>query len=592
MGRLKPGVSIERARAQMRVLDQWRVALVSKASQDPLLRQLDLEVEPAAAGFSQLRDYLAKPLGVLMALAGLTLLIACTNVATLLLARGAARQRETAVRLSLGAGRWRLLRQTLTESLVMSGLAGAVGLVLASLGARALVRIFTSGRTPVGFPEHLDLQTGPDLHVFLFTGGAALVTAVLFGTVPAWKAFASAPASLLRRTVETKPGRLVGKGLVVGQVTVSVVLLGAAGLFVRHLSGLRGADLGFQRDSVLLVSLDAEGAGYSAPQLAARFKELLERFAAIPGVRAATLGAATPASGAGMGRFVTVAGLKEAAGERRYVSVHWVGPRYFDTLGIPLLAGRDFEFQDESRRRIAIVNRAMARHYFGDSDPLGRTVLFDGEDDSYEVVGVVGDARDVEVREAAPRAIYLDSFQMSHTGSQFALRTSVPPTAVAAEVRRTVGDVLKTLRVAKITTLSEQVDACIVPERLLAALSMAFGALGSLLLASGLYGLLAYTVAGRTREIGVRMALGATRRGIASLVVRSALGLVFAGLAAGVPLALVGKRLAGGWLGVPVEGAPALGFPVAASVAVALLAAYVPARRAARVEPIDALRSE
>lgn len=592
MGRLRPGVSLEQARAHMSVLDRWRVDLLARRSQDPLIRQLKLELQPAAAGFSQLRDIVARPLLVLMTLAGLTLLIACTNLATMLLARGAARQRETAVRLSLGAGRWRLLRQTLTESLVTSCLAGVAGLLLASLGARALVRIFTSGRPFMGLPEHLDIPAGPDPHVLLFTAGAALLTGVAFGTVPAWKAFFSAPASLLRRTGETRHGRLVGDGLVVAQVVVSTVLLGAAGLFVRHLSNLRGEDLGFQSDSVLLVRLDTEGAGYTAPQLAARFKALLERFEAIPGVRAATLATATPASGAGVGRFVTVAGSKEAGRERRYVSVHWVGPRYFETLGIPLLAGRDFESKDEGRRGVAIINRAMARHYFGDSDPLGKDVTFDGEDQPYRVVGLVADARDVDVREEASRAIYLDSFQGRQIGTQFALRTAVPPLAVVPEVRSTVRDVAGTVRVGKVTTLSEQVDSCIVPERLLAALSLVFGALGFVLVASGLYGLLAYTVAGRTREIGVRMALGATSGGIAMMIVRSALGLALAGLVAGVPLALAAERLAGGLLGALVEGTPTILFAAAAIVGVALLAAYVPARRAARIEPMEALRCE
>ena len=473
-----------------------------------------------------------------------------------------------------------------------SCLAGVAGIVLASLGARALVRIFTSGRPLMGLPERLDIPVGPDLHVLLFTAGAALLTGVAFGTVPAWKAFFSAPASLLRRTREARHGRLVGDALVVAQVVLSMVLLGAAGLFVRHLSNLRGEGLGFQSDSVLLVSLDTEGAGYTAAQLAERFKALLERFEAIPGVRTATLGAASPASGAGMGRFVSVEGFEESAGERRYVSVRWVGPRYFETLGIPLLAGRDFEPQDEGRRRVAVVNRAMAQHYFGDSLALGKSLRVDGDDEAYEVVGVVGDARDVEVRDAPPRAIYLDTFQMSWVGSQFALRTSVPPTAVSAEVRSAVRDVVKTARVAKITTLSEQVDSCVVAERLLAALSMAFGALGSVLVASGLYGLLAYTVAGRTREIGVRMALGATSGWIAMMIVRNALGLALAGLFAGVPLAFAAERLAGGLLGVLVEGGPVIVLAAVAVVGVALLAAYVPARRAARIDPAEALRSE
>ncbi len=457
MGRLKPGASIEQARAEMRVLDRWRVEDIARTSKDPLIRQLKMEVEPAGAGLSRLRDQFAKPLLALMAVVGLLLLIACTNVAGMLLARGAARQREMAVRISLGAGRFRLVRQVLTESVLLSAVGAGVGIFLAYWGTEALVRILASGRQIPGLPHRIEIQVQPDMQVLLFTAGVAVLTGVLFGLAPALHALESAPASSLRETGrvgEAKSRRLFGKSLVVAQVALSVVLLSAAGLFARHLSNLRNLGLGFQRDSVLLVTLDPARSGYRREQLSRPYQELLRRLEAIPGVRSATLSAVTPISGAGAARFASVEGFQEKPAERRYLSLNWVAPKYFETLGTPLIAGRDFQFEDEGRPRVAIVNRAMARHYFGDSSPIGKHVTFDGEDRPYEIVGVAGDAKYYELREAAPRTIYLNAFQEGRVFSQFALRTSVAPGVVAGEARRAVREVLKTVTVAKATMLA------------------------------------------------------------------------------------------------------------------------------------------
>ena len=313
----------------------------------------------------------------------------------------------------------------------------------------------------------------PDGHVLLFTAGVALLTGVLFGLAPAWNAFASAPVSALRemgRAGETRSRRLFGKGLVVAQVTLSVVLLSAAGLFVRHLSNLRNLDLGFQRDHVLLVTLDPARSGYSREQLSRPYQELLGRLEAIPGVRSATISGATPISGAGASRFITVAGHQERPEDRRYVSLNWVAPKYFETLGTPFLAGRDFNFQDQGRSRVAIVNQAMARYYFADGNPIGKHVKLDGDDKPYEIVGMVGDAKYFEIREAAPRTIYFNMFQEGQVFSQFALRTYINPASVVPEVRRTVRESLKTIPVERVTTLADQVDASIVSERLIATI--------------------------------------------------------------------------------------------------------------------------
>jgi putative ABC transport system permease protein len=310
-------------------------------------------------------------------------------------------------------------------------------------------------------------------------------------------------------------------------------------------------------------------------------------------VRSATVCGITPISGAGESRFVRVEGSRERSEERRYVAVNRVGPRYFETFATPLAAGRGFTFEDAGGRPVAIVNQAMARHYFPDGSPLGRHVALEGESRPYEIVGVAGDAKYADLHGPAPRTIYLNVFQGGPVPWRVALHTTVPPTTVAGEARRAVGEVLKTVRVDGVTTLAAQVDSSIVPERLIAMSSGLFGGLAMVLAAIGVYGLLAYSVARRTNEIGTRIALGATERDVTRMVLRGAMALVGAGLLVGAPIAAWSERLA--VLMVPgLRGGMAfpLGFAVVAMVGAALLAAYVPARRAARVRPMEALRRE
>ena len=586
--RLKPGVSIEQARAEMAVLYQWTIEDEFKASDDRTVRDWKIEVQPAGAGLSHLRDQFGKPALVLMAVVALLLLIACANVASLLLARGAARQREMAVRASLGAGRSRLLRQGLTESLLLAAAGGLLGTLLAYGGTGSLVRIIASGRA------RIELQAHPDFVVLLFTAGVALLTGVLFGLAPAWRASGCVPASSLRatgRAGETRLRRLFGECLVVTQVAFSVALLSAASLFVRHLSHLEHLDLGFQRDHVLLVDLNPANSGYDRERLSRAYQELLGRLEAIPGVRSATTCGFFPMAGVGGMHPATVEGYQAKPGERRFLSENWVAPKYFATFGIPLVMGRDFSFQDQGRPRVAIVNQTLVRYFFGNGNPIGRHITFDGDSQPLEIVGVVGDAKSGDMREPALRFVYSNSFQLGSNSSKFALRTSGEPKAVAGEVRRVVRESLKTVPVTKIITLADQVDASLVPERLMAMLSGLFGALGAVLAAIGLYGLLSYTVARRTNEIGIRMALGATESAMSRMVLADALGMVTAGLAIGAPLALWGKSFAASLIqDLPVKSDAPVAFGAVAMVAVALVAAYVPARRAARVEPMEALR--
>jgi predicted permease len=593
VGRLKPGVPINQAQAEMAVLYESTLEEQAKATNNPFIRKMKFEMEPAGAGLSQLREEWTRPLVLLMAVVGLLLLIACTNLASMLLARGATREHEMALRLSLGAGHFRLARQVLTESLLLSVLGGLLGVYVAYFGAGVLVRIITAERRP-GPPLEFHVQT--DIRVLLFTAAITLLTILLSGLVPALRAMRTAPVSSLRQagsTGETRLRRMFGKSLVVSQVALSVVLLSAAGLFVRHLLRLRHLDLGFHPDHVLLMTLDPARSGYDHERLSLAYQELLQHVEAIPGVRSATICAPSPISGAGANRGVTVEGYQAKPGEIRNVMESWVAPKYFVTLGTPLLAGRDFSFQDKGRPRVAIINKTMARYYFGNSNPLGKHVTFDSDGQPYEIVGVAGDAKYMEMREASLRTIYLNTFQESSVDSRFALRTSVDPGAVAPDIQRTVRELLKTVSVKSVTTLADQVDASIVPERLIATLSLWFGALGALLAALGLYGLLAYTVARRINEIGIRMALGATRSDATRMVLGDALGMVCMGLAVGAPIAFWSESFAASLIpDLQIRGAVPIASGAVAMIAIALLAAYVPARRAARVDPMVALRYE
>jgi putative ABC transport system permease protein len=593
---LKPGVSMEQARAEMMVLFQ---TVVNAPDAGPFVKKMKLRIEPAGHGVSTpLRASLSTPLIVLMVMVGLLLLLTCANLAGLLLARAASRRHEMAVRVCLGASRARLIRQTLTESLLLSLSGSALGIFLAYLGARALIKIFSSGRQIIGVPVHFEALTNPDLHVLLFTGAIAVTTALLFGAAPAIHACGPISAQPLQdavRTGEIKSQRLFGKSLVMSQVAVSVVLLTLAALFVTYLSQLRSLDLGFRRDHLLLVTLDTAHSGYTASQYARLSEQLLAQLNTIPGVKSATLSAMSPMQGPGASAFAFAEGHPE---NRHNVSINNVSPDYFKTYGTRLLAGRSFSVEDQGKPAVAIMNKAAARDCFGAENPIGKHLtlsqitLTRGEI-TYEVVGVVENAKYNDIQQPESPTIYRDAVQEGLIASQLAVRTSIAPDAVAGMVRQTESAVLKTVPIQRITTMDEQIDGSIVPERLIATLSGWFGALGALLAAVGLYGLLAFTVARRTHEIGVRIVLGATRYDVMRMVLRDALWMVCAGLALGTPLAFWARSVAANLIrNLPQQPLVPIVFAGAIMIVLGLVAAYIPARRATRVDPLLALRYE
>jgi len=522
---------------------------------------------------------------------GGVLLLACVNIGSLLLARGAARQHEMAVRVALGAGRLRIVRQVLTESWLLASIGGVLGVVGARLCATMLMRIMLSGTRSPGPPPRLDVAL--DARVLTFTLIVTVLAALLFGLVPAIAASASRPAPTLRQSgaAQSRHRRVFGNGLVVAQVAISLALLSVTQLSIAHLRHLRDRSLGFERHDVLLLSVNTSGA-QNRQQLAALYRDVVSRLRAIPGVRSVAASGTTPIAPGAASRFLRADGFDEPTQNKRRAALNWVSPHYFATYDTPLVAGRDFRDADVDQPRRVIVNEALARHYFAGRDPVGRRVWLENEREPYEIVGVAGDAKYNDIRAVAPPTVYVFA-PMSRGSTQLSLRTDVSPGALAADARRIVNEVCGPESVRGVTTLSDQVDAALVPERLMAILAGFFGACGALLAAVGLYGLLAYTVARRTKEIGIRMALGAERADVMRMVLRSALMLVLAGCVAGAPVAFWGTRVAATAIESLSGGAV---WPVAAAagamVVVAALAAWTPAHRATRIDPVSALRAE
>jgi predicted permease len=605
LGRLRPDVPMQQAAAEMAVLfDQIEWPRDKSGFRiDKFGNRIDekLVLTPASRGLTDLRRQFSQPLFILMAVVGVVILIACANTANLLMARAAARRPEFALRVALGASRWRLMRQLLVESVLLAILGGVCGLLLANWGTQLLVAFISSGQTPV------TLVLEPDLRVLGFTAAVSLLTGILFGLAPAIRATRIDPAPALK----SQASRLTGRGslrpgriLAVSQVALSLLLLIGAGLFVRSLHKLNSQDAGFPRESVLVVRVEPKGSDQrnipgTSTRLDRIYKELIQRVESVPGVRSASMAHFTPTN-----RIGFFSPFKLPTGEEIRVPSLMVYPNYFATLGIPIVAGRDFNEADlaENSPLVAVVNETFARRVFPGENVVGKHYVTRGRrGDSLtcEIIGVVKDSRYANLRGETPPVIYQPFLQTSTGRGQMVLhaRVSGNPGALLPRIREEVQKVDKDLPMFEVNTLAAEMDAALVRERLIATLSSFFGVLALLLAGVGLYGLLAFGVVQRTGEMGVRMALGAQRWDVLWMVLREALSLVLIGVGLGLPAALAAARVAenqisgllfGLTTGDPVTIAAATGL----LAAVAGVAAYLPARRASRVDPMVALRNE
>jgi predicted permease len=599
MVRLRRGQTPEQATAALRAVQRqiadesrpttWRPDAAARFLADPFT------LRPAATGTSRLRLRYERPLVTLTAVVGLTLLVACGNIANLLLARAAARRHELSVRTALGASGWRIARQLLAESLLLSTTGAVLGVAVAVAGSRVVVAQLSTnvGRT--------FLDVGIDPRMLAFTAAVAVGTALLFGTVPALRAARAAPIDAMKeqgRGTSRRAG--VAGTLVVTQVALSFVLLVGAGLFLRTFASLAARDLGFERGRALLVSVDARRAGLDSAALRATWERVREAALAVPGVARAGLSAITPVSGDTRNNIIALPGRPPLPERERLVMMNVVSPGWFATLGTPLVAGRDFDGRDRPGAPLAvIVNRAFVAKYFGGERPIGRLIAEVNMGTAHpdrppmEIVGVVGDAVYESPREQAPPTMYWPLAQ-ERAPSGITLTLRAAPGVDPAALARSVGAAL--LAVHPDLTLSfrpfrDVVDASLVQERLLATLSGFFGALALLLAALGLYGVTAYAVTRRHLELGIRMALGTTPAGAVRLVLARVAGLVAAGLALGLLGSWWAARFVESLLyGLPPRDLVTTSGAAAVLMAVGALAGWVPARRAARIDPMRVLR--
>jgi putative ABC transport system permease protein len=596
-GRLKPGVTLEAAQAAANVVFQQGLAGHYGATLTPENRKAflnqRLKLRPAATGASQIRGQFAEPLTVLLAAAGLVLLIACANLGNLLLARATARTREISVRLALGAGRGRLMRQFLTEGMVIALLGGIAGLAAAWMLRAGLLRLVS---------DTVHLPAAPDDRVLGFAFGLTLAAGVILGLLPALRTMRVNAAAGLKEQGRGLTGSSAwlraGKLVVVGQLALSLPLLVGAGLLLQTLKNLQRVDLGYPKERLLMLRIDAQTAGYEAARRLTLFQQLLERMRAAPGVRAATYSNNGLFLGTDNGDEIAVEGYTPKGDNDRGSRWDQVGPNYFSTLGIPLLVGREITERDQpSSKRVCVINEAFARRFFTGRNPLGMhvTQIYGNERNTFEVVGVARDARGRSLRGEVEHRFYVPVAQPISAFSEagFAVRTAAEPSGVIAGLRRAILSVDPNLPIPVARPLTELVDERMVQDRLLARLSIAFGVVALLLAAIGLYGVLSYGVARRTNEIGIRKALGAQHGAVMAMILRETGLLLVVGLLAGVALSAVATRLITSRLyGLAPTDPLAFAAAIVVLTAVALVAAWLPAYRASRVDPLVALRYE
>ncbi|MBO0911748.1 MAG: ABC transporter permease [Acidobacteria bacterium] len=596
-GRLKDGVTLDEARGQLQSF--WPEVLEATVSTNtPGLRRdlflsMGLDVSPAATGVNQaLRSQFTRPLYVLMGIVGLILLVACVNLATLLLARAAARSHETSVRVALGATRLAVARQVLAESLALSACGALVGLALAYWGSRLLVALMTEGSlTPVLF----DLR--PDWRVLSLTASVSILTGILFGLAPAWRSSREDPATVLQQTTRGRTGATgrLGQALIVAQVVLSMVLLLGAGLLVRSFRKLGSSNLGFEKASVLELDLARRPGAYQNLDVNAYHRQLFERISNLPGVDSVGFSDTTADRG---GFEDNVAPISEAPSPSTGITASaaaGVAPGFFRTLGISLVRGRDFDWNDDEHHpHVVILSSSLAERLFPFASALGQRIRFSfmPEWQNLEVIGVVSDARFLDLHNARPSAVYLPLLQSTPGVWKLFVRTRTTPEALARVIENEVNSLGREYSLSA-RTIEEKVGQALVEDRVIAMLSSLFGALALLLASIGLYGLMSYSVSRRTREIGLRAALGAQRSTIIWLVLREALALVLLGVAVGIPFALAASRFIASMLfGISRGDLATIAAVSLLLLASALVAGYLPAWRASSADPVVALRTE
>ena len=599
-GRLQPGVTQSRAQTEIDVLFRGMIENGYPATLDPETRKQALDqrikLRDARTGAFGGREDFKQQLLVLLGASVVVLLIACINVANLLLARATARGKEVGVRLSIGASRKRLVRQFLTESLVLSALGGIAGLLLAWGASRALVVLLSERR------EDFTLAPGLDWRVLGFTVAVTFLTGIIFGLVPALRGTRVNLNDTLRDSgrVTASGGRLnLAKGLVIVQVALSMLLVAGAGLFLRTLWNLQSVGLGYQKEHVLIVSLDGPSAGYKGPQLTNLWHDLTDRLRALPGVQGATYSQNGLFSGSESADELDVEGFTPSKNDEKFSRFDSVGPQYFSTVGIPLLLGRDIGQQDTAASpHVCVINEAFAKLFFKDRSPIGRhiTEKFGDKKNMMEVVGVAKNARDHRLRGDVPPRFYIPADQGMDGPNEFArfeIRTAGDPEQMIATVRKTILGVNENLPIGSARPLVESVDRTNAQPRMVARLCSIFGVMALLLAATGLYGVLSYGVARRTNEIGIRMALGAGKGRVIQMILRETGVMIAIGVVAGVIFTAIGVQLVKSSLyGLSALDPSAVAVSVAILVLVALVAGYIPAARAARVNPTQALRHE
>jgi predicted permease len=601
IGRLKSGMSVSKAEAGIAPTYHAMLETESPAKKsNPKTRQEFLDrkliLDPGSKGRPILQHETKAPLLALMGMVGLVLMIACANLASLLVARGEARQREIALRLALGAGRWRLIRQLVAESLLLAVVGGAAGVVLASWSLNLIVRAIPEDAATSSITPQLDYR------VLIFAAVISIFTGIVFGLGPALRASRANIQTILKdQGSSVSAGRAnvrVRKFLLAGQIALTAVLLAAAGLFAHSLLNLNRQDLGVRPDHVLQFSISPELNGYTPAQSIVLVERIRKNLGSLPGVRAVSASEIAMLANSNSSSNITVQDYKEQENEDMDVDQNWVGPDFLSAMGAPLMSGREISESDTATApNVAVVNQKFVQRFFAGRNPIGQHFGFGGGNDVHldvEIVGVVKDSKNIDLRQEIRPYVLVPYSHSSHFGNAtFYVRTNQDPVSLATAVRKTVQDYDGKLSVFDLKTLTAQVNDIVFTDRLVTYFSLGLGILASLLAAIGLYGVMAYVVARRTREIGIRMALGATQGNVARMVLQEIAGISVVGLTVGLVAAYATGRIIESQLFGVKAGDPFV-FATAAVllIIVAVLAGWLPARKAASVDPMVALRYE